>query len=199
MSHKTTTTRQHSWRTNRNTDTTSSVNATVRGGAGRSPRRLHRKPPSTTHNSINMRVRPKSDRTMETTYLDLPTEDVAWRGYEDNLDMLSMASVGSASSNRSSLELRREALTQRMHLPAITSRTEPNALAPMRHMNYRIRGVGSYRVARETTFEITAPDFDIRYRDVITCQRGDRDTPPPEIFEKSVSKVRDWLNKYCTS
>ena len=90
------------------------------------------------------------------------------------------------------------------HLPAIvTSRTDPNQrlVAPLkkenvRHYNYRIRGVGSYRVPRETTFEITAPDYDIRYQDVITTQKGSRETPPPDIFEKSVGKVKDWLNKY---
>ena len=115
-----------------------------------------------------------------------------------DFDLLSMASTGNVSSNRSSPELRHASM-QRMHLPAITSRTEPN-VPPMangvQHVKYRIRGVGSYRVAREHTFEITAPDFDIRYRDVISCQKGDRDTPPPDIFEKSVGKVRDWLNKY---
>jgi hypothetical protein len=91
------------------------------------------------------------------------------------------------------------------HLPAITtSRTDPQqhvVKAPLfkenlRHYNHHIRGVGSYRVARETTFEITGADYDIRYRDVITCQKGDRETPPPDIFQRSVGKVRDWLNKH---
>ena len=197
-SHRTSTTQQRSLRGSRQgADVTSSVNATVKGA--RSPRRTSRKPRSTHANVVNKRGRPRSGKGRGTTHVDVPSNDNE-RGGDMDLDLISMASTGNASSNRSSPVDRHEAKL-RMHLPAITSRTDPNVTPParkdsIRHVNYRIRGVGSYRVARETTFEITAPDFDIRYRDVITCQKGDRDTPPPDIFEKSVGKVRDWLNKY---
>lgn len=87
-------------------------------------------------------------------------------------------------------------------LPTISSRTEKHLHGRLHgargQLQYRIRGIGSYRVSRERTFEITAPDFDIRYREVITCQKGDRDTPPPDIFEQSVNKVKGWLTKYHT-
>ena len=194
VSNRTNTTLQRSYRAPRQADTTSSVNTTVRGG--RSPRRTNRKP-RTTNVSVSKRGHHRSDKTAETTCIDVRSDEAEQR--EMDLDFISMASTGNASSNRSSPEVRHEA-PHRMHLPAITSRTDPNVIPArrdnIRHVNYRIQGVGSYRVARETTFEITAPDFDIRYRDVITCQKGDRDTPPPDIFEKSVGKVRDWLNKY---
>nr|KAG5687889.1 hypothetical protein BaRGS_027212 [Batillaria attramentaria] len=170
-------------------DATSSVNATVRGG--RSPRRSKAKKFSSHH--TNGRARPKSCKTIAAEQDEART-NAAVNG--EDLDLLSMASLGSASSGPSSpTGIRRGVTSDHTRLPAITSRTEPHVLPlradTLRHVNYRIQGVGSYRVAREATFEITAPDFDIRYRDVITCQKGDRDTPPPDIFDRHLWNISD--------
>ncbi|XP_067649981.1 uncharacterized protein [Haliotis asinina] len=61
----------------------------------------------------------------------------------------------------------------------------------------RIPGVGKYNlVKRERTFQITFGDFDIRYRDIISCDRRGSETPPAEIREKAIAKCTQWLEKY---
>lgn len=61
----------------------------------------------------------------------------------------------------------------------------------------RIPGVGKYNVIRrERTFQITFGDFDIRYRDIISCDRRGSETPPAEIREKAIAKCTQWLEKY---
>lgn len=49
---------------------------------------------------------------------------------------------------------------------------------------------------RENTFEITPPDFDIRFREIITCQKGDRDTPPLDVRQQSIQKCQQWLGQH---
>ncbi|XP_041367610.1 uncharacterized protein LOC121382165 [Gigantopelta aegis] len=62
----------------------------------------------------------------------------------------------------------------------------------------RIPPLCKYDVAvfRESTFQITLPDFDIRYRDVLTSERCDSETPPLEIREEAIKKCQEWLTKY---
>ena len=191
----TTATRQKSYRSGRQTDGGSTLTGAGRGG--RTPRRSNAKKTSSLHVQAGTR-----GRTGDSTGVGSGDRHLADHA---RMDLRLLTNGHAASDNRSSPLDAREESVQRTHLPAITSRTEPGLQAAgparrdlngMRHIHYRIRGVGSYRVARENTFEITGPGFDVRYRDVISCQKGERETPPPEIFEESVGKVRDWLDKY---
>ena len=63
---------------------------------------------------------------------------------------------------------------------------------------HRIPALCKYdvEVFREPTFQITLPDFDIRYRDVLSSERCESETPPLEIREEAIKKCQAWLTKY---
>ena len=55
----------------------------------------------------------------------------------------------------------------------------------------------SHCLPRETTFEVTTPAYDVRYRFNTSRQRNNADAPSKIVHNKSVAKVSEWLTKYC--
>lgn len=55
-------------------------------------------------------------------------------------------------------------------------------------------------ISREGTFQITPPDYDVRFREILTCEIPESETPPPDIKAQAVAKCSEWLNKrYITN
>ncbi|XP_064614119.1 uncharacterized protein LOC135477845 [Liolophura sinensis] len=55
-------------------------------------------------------------------------------------------------------------------------------------------------ISREKTFQITPPDYDVRFREILTCEIPESETPPADIKAQAVAKCSEWLNKrYITN
>ncbi|GFN73781.1 hypothetical protein PoB_000028700 [Plakobranchus ocellatus] len=85
-------------------------------------------------------------------------------------------------------------------LPHLADVPIPAQSSSLPNPHARLPGIGtkprlplSYR---ETTFEITPPDFDIRFHHIITCHTEDRETPPPDIRQQSIEKCQQWLVRH---
>ncbi|KAK3108910.1 hypothetical protein FSP39_018458 [Pinctada imbricata] len=91
--------------------------------------------------------------------------------------------------------------TNRTRLPFIPSESpsEYYTLGQLKHLNYRLPGIGRYNIAtlREKTFEITPPGYDIRYNDIAVFEEGEMlELPSTDIREKAVQKCTEWLSRY---
>ncbi|OWF46040.1 uncharacterized protein LOC110456256 [Mizuhopecten yessoensis] len=71
-------------------------------------------------------------------------------------------------------------------------------LQHLKTLQYTLPGIGRYSVApkRETTFEITPPGFDIRYKDMMVLEERESETPPPDIRNRAVQKCQEWLARH---
>ncbi|XP_059177133.1 uncharacterized protein LOC131956624 [Physella acuta] len=60
----------------------------------------------------------------------------------------------------------------------------------------RLPDIGRPLTFRENTFEITPVDFDIRFHQIITCQTGRGETPPPDVQQQAIEKCQQWLVRH---
>ena len=85
-------------------------------------------------------------------------------------------------------------------LPQLSDLPVPPQTSSLPNPHARLPGIGSKSCLplsyRETTFEITPPDFDIRFHHIISCQAEDRETPPPDIRQQSIDKCQQWLVRH---
>ena len=84
-------------------------------------------------------------------------------------------------------------------LPDIPNESEEYlTLCNIRKIDCRVPGVGKFpcTTKTETTFEITPPGFDIRYKDAPIREERESETPPPDIRDRAIRKCQDWLSRY---
>ncbi|GFR74236.1 hypothetical protein ElyMa_003886400 [Elysia marginata] len=85
-------------------------------------------------------------------------------------------------------------------LPHLSDLAAPVQTSSLPNPHARLPGIGSKPHLplsyRETTFEITPPDFDIRFHHIISCQTEGRETPPPDIRQQSIDKCQQWLIRH---
>ena len=85
-------------------------------------------------------------------------------------------------------------------LPHLSDLPTAQQTSSLPNPHARLPGIGSKpRLSlsyRETTFEITPPDFDIRFHHIISCQTEGRETPPPDVRQQSIDKCQQWLVRH---
>lgn len=84
-------------------------------------------------------------------------------------------------------------------LPDIPNESEEYlTLCNIQKMDRRVPGIGKFACTtkKETTFEITPPGFDIRYKDAPIREERESETPPPDIRDRAIRKCQDWLSRY---
>ena len=89
----------------------------------------------------------------------------------------------------------------RTRLPYIPSEspTDYFTLGQLKHLNYRLPGIGKYEIAtlREKTFQITPAGYDIRYNDIAIFEAEEKtELPSSNIRDQAVQKCQDWLSRY---
>ncbi|RUS92079.1 hypothetical protein EGW08_000103 [Elysia chlorotica] len=85
-------------------------------------------------------------------------------------------------------------------LPHLSDLPSPAQTSSLPNPHARLPGIASKSRLplsyRETTFEITPPDFDIRFHHIISCQSEGRETPPPDVRQQSIDKCQQWLVRH---
>lgn len=130
---------------------------------------------------------------------NLDSEDEANTTIEDNIfqtdGVLSIEDRTDCNDSEISMPSR-DSRSIHTKLPEIP--TENPDILSLRHIKSTDVKVGKYPFPskRETTFEITPPGFDIRYRDAPIREERESETPPPDIRDRAIRKCEDWLTRY---
>ncbi|XP_050417966.1 uncharacterized protein LOC126831488 [Patella vulgata] len=135
---------------------------------------------------------------MRTSRTDMCAPNVCQNGKEsipDRPRSCEPRPINTSSSSSSST-------MNKTRLPEISSSRTDSSPKDIRQRNVILPGVGRYQIPvglpiREQTFQVTGAEYDIRYREVINCERADSVTPPSDILEQAIMKCQEWLTKYA--